>query len=83
MNSTIIILLLLVLPFQREVVRYLIDSGADPEIKKLEGNQPSHNGAAGHHQFPEPLLNWDKRKMVEPTGLEPATPTMPLWCSTN
>ena len=34
MNSTIIILLLLVLPFQREVVRHLIDSGADPEIKK-------------------------------------------------
>ena len=25
----------------------------------------------------------DKRKMVEPTGVEPATPTMPLWCSTN
>ena len=24
-----------------------------------------------------------KRKMVEPTGIEPATPTMPLWCSTN
>lgn len=21
--------------------------------------------------------------MVEPTGIEPATPTMPLWCSTN
>ena len=24
-----------------------------------------------------------KRKMVEPTGIEPATTTMPLWCSTN
>ena len=24
-----------------------------------------------------------KGRMVEPTGLEPATPTMPLWCSTN
>ena len=22
-------------------------------------------------------------KMVEPRGLEPLTPTMPLWCSTN
>ena len=32
--------------------------------------------------------DWKKRgdrgkKMVEPTGIEPATPTMPLWCSTN
>ena len=24
-----------------------------------------------------------QKKMVEPRGLEPLTPTMPLWCSTN
>ena len=24
-----------------------------------------------------------QNKMVEPRGLEPLTPTMPLWCSTN
>src|SRR5205823_6943267 len=24
-----------------------------------------------------------ERRMVEPRGFEPLTPTMPLWCSTN
>ncbi len=28
-------------------------------------------------------LRLKQNKMVEPRGLEPLTPTMPLWCSTN
>ena len=52
MNSTIIILLLLVLPFQREVVRYLIDSGADPEIKK------NWMGISPHTMVQQDIINF-------------------------
>jgi hypothetical protein len=30
-----------------------------------------------------PNLTSSERRMVEPRGFEPLTPTMPLWCSTN
>jgi hypothetical protein len=33
--------------------------------------------------FPWPKVFNFERRLVEPTGFEPATPTMPLWCSTN
>ena len=33
--------------------------------------------------FIAPPFVYKVKKMVEPRGFEPLTPTMPLWCSTN
>lgn len=34
-------------------------------------------------EFETKELKLSTRKLVEPKGFEPLTPTMPLWCSTN
>lgn len=66
---------------------YRIDIANDG-IDGIDTNQPGHdknaptgNPIGAHQQNSHPVR--ERRPRVEPRGLEPLTPTLPVWCATS